>query len=244
MNRRLLLAPLLVLALFATGMRRRPSQSGECPVPIVGLSTFPTTVCPGQPFTLRWSTTDPRARVTIEGLASDLGPFGAREITDGRRTFNARAALACVTGPIAHLEVPSGGAAIRAAESVVPLNRTTTLDVTVDGNSAWTVSSSLGNPIDPAAGSGSTGLTYFASRSGTDTVILNAASTCFGTMQRTVVVTVTAAPAPVPQPQPVPVPQPQPQPQPGGTIRCNDGTISPSYTTCHSGCCSGHGGCR
>lgn len=27
-------------------------------------------------------------------------------------------------------------------------------------------------------------------------------------------------------------------------ILCNDGTRSPTCTTCTSGCCSGHGGCR
>ena len=26
-------------------------------------------------------------------------------------------------------------------------------------------------------------------------------------------------------------------------IRCNDGTISPSCSDCHQGCCSHHGGC-
>jgi hypothetical protein len=29
----------------------------------------------------------------------------------------------------------------------------------------------------------------------------------------------------------------------GGTIICNDGTRSPTCTSCDSGCCSGHGGC-
>lgn len=29
----------------------------------------------------------------------------------------------------------------------------------------------------------------------------------------------------------------------GGTIFCDDGTRSPSCTTCSQGCCSGHGGC-
>ncbi|MCA9489144.1 MAG: hypothetical protein KC621_04460 [Myxococcales bacterium] len=29
----------------------------------------------------------------------------------------------------------------------------------------------------------------------------------------------------------------------GGTIICNDGTRSPTCTSCSSGCCSGHGGC-
>jgi hypothetical protein len=30
----------------------------------------------------------------------------------------------------------------------------------------------------------------------------------------------------------------------GGTIFCNDGTRSPSCTTCDAGCCSSHGGCE
>lgn len=30
----------------------------------------------------------------------------------------------------------------------------------------------------------------------------------------------------------------------GATIRCNDGSCSPSCTSCTSGCCSGHGGCE
>lgn len=30
----------------------------------------------------------------------------------------------------------------------------------------------------------------------------------------------------------------------GGYILCNDGTRSPSCTSCTSGCCSGHGGCE
>lgn len=29
----------------------------------------------------------------------------------------------------------------------------------------------------------------------------------------------------------------------GGTIVCNDGSCSPSCTTCSQGCCSSHGGC-
>jgi hypothetical protein len=29
----------------------------------------------------------------------------------------------------------------------------------------------------------------------------------------------------------------------GGYITCNDGTKSPSCTSCNSGCCSGHDGC-
>lgn len=28
-----------------------------------------------------------------------------------------------------------------------------------------------------------------------------------------------------------------------GHVICNDGTVSPTCTTCTSGCCSGHGGC-
>lgn len=30
----------------------------------------------------------------------------------------------------------------------------------------------------------------------------------------------------------------------GGGILCNDGTRSPTCTTCSQGCCSSHGGCR
>ena len=29
----------------------------------------------------------------------------------------------------------------------------------------------------------------------------------------------------------------------GANIMCNDGTESPTCTTCHQGCCSWHGGC-
>src|SRR5207253_4877363 len=162
MGRPILRALLLVLALLAGGARRRPSGSGDCPAPIVGLSTFPAIVCPGQPFTLRWAATDARARVTIEGIGNDLAPFGAMQIHDSRTSFNARGSLACVTGPIAHFEIASGGAAIRAAETTVAADRTTMLGIALDPGATWTITSTLGNAIAPSSGTGSTGVTYFA----------------------------------------------------------------------------------
>lgn len=40
--------------------------------------------------------------------------------------------------------------------------------------------------------------------------------------------------------------EPRKAPEGGGNVHilCNDGTRSPSCTSCDKGCCSGHGGCK
>jgi hypothetical protein len=50
------------------------------------------------------------------------------------------------------------------------------------------------------------------------------------------------APPPAPAPRPAPAPQPAPRVPDTGRVCCCDGTVSPTCTTVHRGCCSRHGG--
>ncbi|HRI68557.1 MAG TPA: hypothetical protein PK156_30220, partial [Polyangium sp.] len=45
-----------------------------------------------------------------------------------------------------------------------------------------------------------------------------------------------------PPPAPRPAPAPAPAPRESGRVCCCDGSVSPTCTTVHRGCCSRHGG--
>jgi hypothetical protein len=104
-------------------------------------------------------------------------------------------------------------------------------------NSAtWSLSSSLGNGINPASGTGNGDFSasYFATSTGTDTLQLHLSGQCGGSALPTSftrAITIGAAP-------------PAPVPQPTGFLRCCDGTLSPTCTSCANkqGCCSHHSG--
>lgn len=100
-----------------------------------------------------------------------------------------------------------------------------TLIVTTSGTSSWTLSSSLGNSISPSSGSGTRGVTYSVTRTGTDTVTLFAGGGGCGNVTATMTIFINSQP-------------------PTGGLRCCDGTRSPTCFNCSDkrGCCSSHGG--
>lgn len=210
-------------------------SSGACVLPRLTLSLSNNNVCSGTPVTLSWQSSDPKASVAIDGVGVSLPASGSTTV--GSTTpivYSARAMNACGAGEeaVAVLSIASGASASISGPSSVQQGAVVALTISVTNASSWSLTSARGNPISPATGSntGTFSVQYTASASGSDIVTLTATGAC-GSIQRTLSITVNA-------------PQPQPQPQPGGTLRCCDGTFSPSCTNCakKQGCCSSHGG--
>jgi len=224
--------------------RRRavtPVGSGHttCTTPALTLALSAKSACPGSPVTLSWKASDPAASVVINGLGTALPSSGTTTI--GSTTailYSGRAANGCGSGneAVTVLSIDPPASASLTGPASLEQGSSGTLSVSVAHASVWSLTSSLGNSISPSSGSnnGSFAVQYLASKSGGDVITLSATNAC-GSTQTTTPVSVISA---------TPQPQPQPQPQPGGLLRCCDGTISPSCTSCANkqGCCSHHGG--
>jgi hypothetical protein len=211
------------------------SGSGACVLPHLTLSLSNNSVCSGTPVTLSWQSSDPKASVAIDGIGASLPASGSTTVgSTSPIAYSARATNACGVSEeaVAVLSIASGASASIGGPSSVQQGTVATLTISITNAGSWSLRSSLGNAISPASGSntGNFAVQYTASASGNDVVTLTANGSC-GAIQRTLLISVIA-------------PQPQPQPQPGGTLRCCDGTFSPSCTSCakKQGCCSSHGG--
>lgn|GEM_PF-787247 len=211
-------------------------SSGACALPTLTLSLSKNSVCSGTPVTLSWQSSDPRASVAIDGIGTSLPASGSTTVGfTNSIAYSARAASACGVSEeaVTVLNIAPGAFASISGPSSLQQGASAPLTIGVANASSWSLRSAIGNSISPASGSNSGTFTvpYTASASGSDVVTLTATNAACGSIQRTLFITVTA-------------PQPQPQPQPGGTLRCCDGTFSPTCTSCakKQGCCSSHGG--
>jgi hypothetical protein len=256
-SRRSLGAPLLRAALFAVfavhlivasdvalAASRHRAVRSRCTTPTLALSIAPAAVCRNEVATVSWLASDPTARVTIPGIGTNLPASGIRQITVVQATsFTGSATSVCGTSQAAGASIalradPSGTIA---APDTLQQGSSTDVVITANNTASWTLNSYLGNPLFPSTGSGSGtfSTTYSASTAGTDTLQLDLFGLCGGTALNTVRSVRVSAPTPTPTPTPVPQPPP-----PGGTLRCCDGTLSPTCTSCANkqGCCSGHKG--
>lgn len=193
------------------------------------LTLSKSSVCPGESVTLSWQASDSRAVVSIVGVGSSLPASGSKTIeTSSALVFSGHAANACGTGSeaVAEAKLQQGGtASMTGNPTSIQQGQTTTITVTVANVSSWSLSSALGNNLSPSSGTGSRSVTYTGTRSGTDTITLSASSSC-GSLVRSNSIAVSAPPPS------------------SGTLRCCDGTFSPTCTSCANkqGCCSSHGG--
>src|SRR3954451_14437573 len=221
-------------------------SSGACVLPRLTLSLSNNNVCSGTPVTLSWQSSDPKASVAIDGMGASLPASGSTTVgSTSSIAYSARAVSACGVSEeaVTVLSIAPGASGSISGPSSLQQGAGAALTISVTNASSWSLRSVNGNAISPSSGSnsGTFSAQYLASTSGSDVVTLTATNAACGSIQRTLFVTVRA---PQPQPQPPPQPQPQPQPQPGGTLRCCDGTFSPTCTSCakKQGCCSSHGG--
>jgi hypothetical protein len=231
-RRALTLLLLAAVVLFGGGARRRAVGPAVCPAPTLTFSVTPARVCNGGDFTISWQASQANASVAIAGIAGRLPASGARNVSDGRRSFSGRASNGCSTGPEASLNVPAPEAASGTIAGPLELRTGTTgsFQVTVSGAVSWSITSQTGNIIDPSNGTGNGVVTYYANRTGNDVVVLHVAAPCEAPpLERAASVNVTGTSNP---------------PPPTGKLQCCDNTFSPTCTSCASkqGCCSGHGG--
>ena len=220
--------------------RRRasvPNPRPVCPLATVTLQASRTNICPGETATLTWQASDPKASVGIDGVGSNLPSSGSTTVgTTYSLAYSARATNSCGTGPeaVAVVNVQSSASgSIAANPSSIQQNGSATVTVTTANASSWTVSSSLGNTLNPSSGNspGTASIAYTGLHSGTDMLTLTINGGACGAVQRSATIIVNST-------QPVPVPPPI------GNLRCCDGTLSPTCTSCANkqGCCSHHGG--
>jgi len=231
--RRLLTLVLVLLSVCMLGVRRRPTRSDPvCPPVSLTLTTTPRSVCSNGVVTLSWQASDPRALVVLDGMSGSYAASGSITVATGPRTFTGHASLACGAGPagtttVTGVALPSGSLT---GTSSVAQNSSTVLHLTAADTAQWTISSALGNPVNPSVGTTSQDVVYTASASGSDTVTVRLANACADVAMRSIALSIT--------------PATPPPPPPSGTLRCCDGTLSPTCTSCahKQGCCSSHGG--
>ena len=226
-SRRLLPLFLLLLSVFILGDRRRPTRSDPaCPPVSLSISASPRSLCSTGLVTLSWQASDPRARVVLDAIAGIQPASGSVTLSTGPRTFTGHASLACGAGPAGSVAVTGGAlptGSLSGASSVAQ-NNSTFLHVTASDTAQWSLASTLGNSISPSQGTTSQDVLYTASSSGSDTVTLRLTSACGDLATRSIGISIT--------------------PVSSGTLRCCDGTLSPTCTNCahKQGCCSSHGG--
>lgn len=217
--------------------RRRavaPSGAVVCAAPTLTISLSSSRACSGTPVTLSWQASDSAASVRIDGLGTGLASSGSFTIGSTFTTiYSGQASTACGAGDEATSVltiVPEVRTSLTAPASV-QTGGGTTLTLTVTNATGWSISSALGNTISPASGSstGSFGVTYLAAHAGNDVITLSATNNLCAPTIKSAPITVGTSPPP---------------PPPGGSLRCCDGTLSPTCTSCanKSGCCSHHGG--
>lgn len=232
----LLLALLSVSPQALPPARRRAARPNPAPCapPTLLLNLSKASVCPGEPVTLAWQASDPKAVVSIVGVGATLPSSGSKIIdTWFAVVYSGRATNACGSGNEAFAEIKhqqGGTASLSPSASSIQQGQTATLTITVANIANWTLSSALGNGLSPSSGTASRTVTYSGTFSGTDTITLTATGAC-GSFERTTSIFVAAPPPPPPPPQ-------------SGNLRCCDGTLSPTCTNCakKQGCCSSHGG--
>lgn len=188
----------------------------------------------GDTVTLSWQSSDPKATVTIDQLGANFPAIGSVTIAIANpRVFSGRSIGQCGTGNDASAAVsvtstPTGS--LTPAASSMPQGNTTTITVVTATATSWTLTSSLGNPLNPSSGTtnGTRTITYTGTRPGVDEITLHVLGTC-GTADQAASIVVGSSPTPQP---------------PSGGLLCCDGTRSPSCFNCASkqGCCSSHGG--
>ena len=226
----------VVTLTFGLGAKRRAVRSGPCAPPTLTLSVSPQIACPDDTVTVSWRASDSRAIVNIEGVGTNLRWTGSSRVFDGRRTFSGYAVNACAESEVAVAAVipPAPPTASISAPSTIRQHTSATLQVSASDSASWLLTSSLSNPITPATGFGNEEVTYTASNSGTDGLLLQVTDRCNTTAERTASLIV----------EPGTISPPPPPPPPTAGLRCCDGTRSPSCRNCADirGCCSGHGG--
>lgn len=242
MSGKWLAVPLLVLASAPNVFARSRAVKHPCKTPTVTITSSSSAVCPNESVRLSWSASDPSAVVTVDGVGTNLPAVGSAVVpVPQATTFNATARTAC--GGAAQQSSttvtmrPDASATISSPTSA---NQGTTVSIFISTLNAasWSLTSSLGNGLDPATGSGNGDFSssYYASRSGTDSLQLKVSGLCGSTSTfQSYYRTISVNPY---------TPTPTPAPQPSGYLRCCDGTFSPTCTSCANkqGCCSHHGG--
>jgi len=215
------------------------AQRPGCIAPRLAINTSRTDVCAGESVTLTWQASDPAASVSIDGVGVGLLASGSTTVgATYAIAYSGRALNVCGAGAesAAVVNVHQGATATISSPASLQQGTSGTITATLGNSSSWSVRSAIGNALSPSSGSagGTVAISYIASNSGTDTITLTANGSC-GAVQRSAIVTVNSS---------VPVPQPPTPPPPSGSLRCCDGTLSPTCNNCASkqGCCSHHGG--
>ena len=211
------------------GRRRAAAPSlTVCHVPSLTLTTNKTSACAQETVTLTWQSSDPSARVIIDGVGGTLPASGSTVVSSSlSAVYSGHATNACGIGAEALAVVPirAAGSASLTGPSTLQRGNAGTLSLFLTNTSSWTLSSALRNSTSPSSGTASGGVTstYIASSAGNDTVTLIAAGAC-GSLTKSIRIFVSE-----------PVNQ---------GLKCCDGTRSPTCFSCSKkqGCCSGHKG--
>ncbi|HEX6642780.1 MAG TPA: hypothetical protein VF215_16805 [Thermoanaerobaculia bacterium] len=218
-----------------TPSRRRAVRNpgGSCTRPTLTLSASQNSVCGGESTTLSWQSSDPKAKVSIDGIGAFLPASGTRTTGVSANTaYAGRASNACGAGneAVTVVSVKPATTASLNGPATVKEGNSATLTVSIAGATSWTLTSSLGNAISPSSGTSSRSVQYSASRKGTDSITLFASGGGCAPATRSFSISVTANTT-------------TPPPPPSGLLCC-DGTRSPTCFSCASkkGCCSSHGG--
>jgi len=241
-KRTLSIITLVVALTVPSAEARSRAVKHPCKAPTVTITSSSPAVCTNESVRLSWTASDPGAVVSIEGVGTNLPAVGSAVVPISQATtFNATAKSACGGGSqAASVSVdlrPQPSGSISSPTSTTQGSNVSLFISTLNAAS-WSLTSSLGNGLDPAAGSGNGDFsaTYYAYVSGTDTLQLKVSGLCgssntFQSYYRTMSVSPYT-------------PTPTPTPQPSGFLRCCDGTLSPTCTSCANkqGCCSHHGG--
>jgi hypothetical protein len=214
--------------------RRAVRNPGACVRPFLTLSASQSSVCSGESTTLSWHSSDPVAKVSIDGIGAFLPASGTRTTGIGANTaYAGRASNACGAGYEAVTVVTWRPAttALLTGPSSINQGGSATLNVSIAGATSWTLLSSLGNTISPSSGTTSRSVQYTASQKGTDNISLSATGGGCAAVTRSFAIAVTAGTT-------------TPPPPPSLGLRCCDNTFSPSCFDCakKQGCCSNHGG--
>ncbi|HEY0156863.1 MAG TPA: hypothetical protein VGF28_06165 [Thermoanaerobaculia bacterium] len=209
--------------------RRAVRKPAGCSLPTVTLTSGAASVCTGESTTISWQASDPAATVSIDGIGAALPASGSRSAAVAVSTvYSGRAANACGVGPeaVAVVTMKAEATAALTGPGTLREDSSASLHVTITGATSWTLTSSLGNPIEPSSGTHSGTARYTGTRTGTDVVTLVTAGGGCGSVRRTITIIVTPD-------------------IPTGGLLCCDGTRSPTCFSCTAdkrGCCSGHGG--
>lgn len=244
MSKRLAIFIITIVALLPMAAVRRRAVSPPSCAPTVTLTASQISACYGERVSVVWSASDPTARVSIPGVGTSLPAYGNTivQMLGIPITFTAVATNNCGLGRPVVFTVgytrPASGVINGATQ--LSAGSTSQFTFTVNDATAWTLSSALNNPLNPASGAGTGAFTstYTASVSGEDTLSLRLDNSCSSPVVVSHFVNVVASSTPPPPTSTQPPPPPS-----SGNLRCCDGTISPTCTCADKrGCCSSHRG--